>query len=126
MTLCLKALAEVPPHDMRTAEHLFSVLMACKTPGLPIQHAALHTVFNRDNEGKNPVIENLSPGEEAALLYIRRHRVCSELELRTVCGTKRVAGLMNRLMRKISAEGGQIIMKEGMSESGEVYRYVGL
>lgn len=125
MTLCLDGLSQVPPHDMRTAEHLFSVLMACKMPGLPIQYYRRDNTDKRDMTRKGLVIAGLSPAEEATLYYIQRHRVCTELELRPVCGTRRVAGLMNRLIRKISAEGWQVIVKEGMSESGEVYRYAG-
>lgn len=125
MNLCLNALAEVPTHDIRTAEYLFSILMACKKPGLPMDYSRRDNTEKSKTTDKGPLISDLTPVEEAAYHYIRRHRVCSELDLRPICGTRRIAGLMNRLIRKISAEGWQIIMKDGMSESGEVYRYAG-
>ncbi|NLV26099.1 MAG: hypothetical protein GXY48_02870 [Methanomicrobiales archaeon] len=125
LTLCLDALEKVPPHDQKMAENLFSVLMACKTPGLPVRYTIHDQTRDNYPSGKPLAIPGLTPAEESVLTYIRRHRVCSELELRSVCGTKRVAGLMNRLMRKTMAGGWQVLMKEGVSESGEVYRYEG-
>lgn len=125
MALCLDALTEVPPHEIRLAEHLFSVLMACKTPGLPVRRLTIKKVSEPVSPVRCFIIPGLTPTEDGLLQYIRRHRVCSELELRQVCGTCRVAGLMNRLIRKTSSAGWQILIKEGITESGEIYRYAG-
>ncbi|PWR75160.1 tetratricopeptide repeat protein [Methanospirillum stamsii] len=125
MILCLKALAHVPAQEKKMADHLFSLLMSCKTPGLPVRYTFDNPEQEKSNFSRSLTIPGLTSAEEAVLQYMRRHLVCSELELRTVCGTKRIAGLMNRLMRKTSAGGWQILMKEGITESGEVYRYAG-
>lgn len=126
MRFCIEGLAEVPPQEEKVAESLFSILMACKTPGLPMSYPGSGKIGTTRQEPKNPLpLSCLTPAEEAAVLHLMRHRVSTELELREITGTKRVAGLMNRLIRKISTEGWQVVVKEGFSESGEVYRYVG-
>ncbi|MDD1723518.1 MAG: hypothetical protein LUQ07_00145, partial [Methanospirillum sp.] len=126
MRFCLDGLTEVSPHEEKVAESLFSILMACKTPGLPMSYPGTRKTGTTPPVQKKPLpLSGLNPAEEAAVLHLMRHRVSTELELREITGTKRVAGLMNRLIRKISTEGWQVVVKEGFSESGEVYRYVG-
>ena len=57
--------------------------------------------------------------------FIRSHRKASEMDLRKVLGTRRVVGIVNRLISKATAQGIMLIEKKGVSEDGEVYEYSG-
>lgn len=128
---CLKGLAIVPSSSERVAEYLYAVLMACKTQGLPF-YEDIWQENSSDPDGQvNTLsrtpddIRDLDPVEETILNYLKKHRLCHEMDLRAVAGTRRVPGLVNRLIRKAEKQGMRIVKKEGYSEFGEVYRYVG-
>jgi hypothetical protein len=46
------------------------------------------------------------------------------MELRSLLGTRRVAGIINEIIRKAGEEGISIIEKRGISENGEIYAWV--
>ena len=118
------------PVDATTlAESLFALLVASKTQVLPDY---LPSQICPTTKKPGPIstesrltLSWLDPGEEAIVEYLRKHRVCNEMDLRRVAGTRRVAGLMNRIMRKANEQGVHLAEKEGYSEFGEVYRYAG-
>ncbi len=125
----LAGLAIVPVDATTIAESLFALLIASKTQVLP-DH--LPSRINQIAKTPCPVstgnqisLSWLDPGEESVVEYLRKHRVCNEMDLRRVAGTRRVAGLMNRIMRKAEEQGVHLADKEGYSEFGEVYRYAG-
>jgi tetratricopeptide (TPR) repeat protein len=65
-------------------------------------------------------------GQEAKILeFIRLHRTASEMELRKVLKTRRVVGIVNRLIQKGGAQGLLLIAKKGVGENGEAYEYTG-
>ncbi len=73
-----------------------------------------------------PIAERLmlTEKEEKALAFIREHAEAHEMELRSLLGTRRVAGIINEIIRKAGEEGISIIEKRGISENGEIYAWV--
>ena len=67
----------------------------------------------------------LSPVEARLVAFLREHRTATERELRTVLGTRRVAGLVNRLVRRAGEQGMVLIERRGTGDEGEEYVYVG-
>jgi hypothetical protein len=73
-----------------------------------------------------PIAERLmlTEKEEKALAFIREHAEAHEMELRSLLGTRRVAGIINEIIRKAGEEGISIIEKRGISENGEIYAWI--
>jgi hypothetical protein len=67
----------------------------------------------------------LSPEEARLVAFLREHRSATERELRTVLGTRRVAGMVNRLVRRAGEQGMTLIERRGTGDEGEEYVYVG-
>jgi tetratricopeptide (TPR) repeat protein len=70
-------------------------------------------------------LPGLTPEEEKILAFLRSHRKASERELRTLLGSRRVVGIVNRLVRKAASQGLSVLEKKGFGEDGEVYEYTG-
>lgn len=66
----------------------------------------------------------LTGKEQKAAAFIREHSEANEMELRSLLGTRRVAGIINEIIRKAGEEGISIIEKRGISENGEIYAWV--
>jgi hypothetical protein len=67
----------------------------------------------------------LTEQEQKIVTFLRSHRKASEMELRKILGTRRVVGIVNRLVEKAAAQGVSLIEKKGVGEDGEVYEYTG-
>jgi tetratricopeptide (TPR) repeat protein len=67
----------------------------------------------------------LDEQEQKIVDFLRSHRKATEMELRTVLGTRRIAGIVNRLVQKAARKGVTFIEKKGVGESGEIYEYTG-
>jgi tetratricopeptide (TPR) repeat protein len=67
----------------------------------------------------------LSDQERKIVEFLRLHRTASEMDLRKILGTRRVVGIVNRLIQKASSKGMILISKKGVGEDGEVYEYSG-
>ena len=67
----------------------------------------------------------LTQEEEKILAFLHTHRKASEVELRKLLGTRRVAGIVNRLVQKAASQGLSVLEKKGFGEDGEVYEYTG-
>ncbi|NLX48750.1 MAG: tetratricopeptide repeat protein [Methanospirillum sp.] len=67
----------------------------------------------------------LSPEESRVVAFLREHRSATEHDLRAVLGTRRVAGLVNRLIRRAGSQGMSLIERKGAGDEGEEYVYVG-
>ena len=68
---------------------------------------------------------SLSPEEARLVEFLREHRSATERELRAVLGTRRVAGLVNRLIRRAGEQGVALVERRGTGDEGEEYAYVG-
>ena len=67
----------------------------------------------------------LTPDEEKIVAFLRSHRKASEVDLRKLLGTRRVVGIVNRLVQKAASQGLSVLEKKGFGEDGEVYEYTG-
>lgn len=67
----------------------------------------------------------LSEAETKLVAFLREHRTATERELRAVLGTRRVAGLVNRLARRAAEQGMTLVERRGTGDEGEEYVYVG-
>jgi tetratricopeptide (TPR) repeat protein len=67
----------------------------------------------------------LDEQEQKIVLFLRSHRKATEMELRTLLGTRRVVGIVNRLVQKATRKGVNLIEKKGVGEKGEIYEYTG-
>jgi hypothetical protein len=67
----------------------------------------------------------LSEQEQKIVGFLRSHRKATEMELRTLLGTRRVVGIVNRLVQKAVKQGVHLIEKKGVGENGEIYEYTG-
>ncbi|MDD1712606.1 MAG: hypothetical protein LUQ69_05505 [Methanoregulaceae archaeon] len=67
----------------------------------------------------------LDEREQMIVSFLQAHGKASEMDLRTLTGTRRVVGVVNRLMQKASAKGMMMIEKKGIGKDGEVYEYCG-
>jgi tetratricopeptide (TPR) repeat protein len=67
----------------------------------------------------------LSEPEQKIVSFLRSHRKATEMELRTLLGTRRVVGIVNRLVQKAVKQGVHLIEKKGVGENGEIYEYTG-
>jgi tetratricopeptide (TPR) repeat protein len=67
----------------------------------------------------------LDEQEQKIVLFLRSHRKATEMELRTLLGTRRVVGMVNRLVQKAARKGVTLIEKKGVGENGEIYEYTG-
>lgn len=131
--LCLSGMDVMPAHAGAIhLEDYLDLLRRCKelaladSPVLQEQPVAEKRVFV-PSPAHEPETErlDLSEQEQKIVSFLRLHRKASEMELRTLLGTRRVAGVVNRLVQKAALQGMNLIAKSGMGEDGEVYEYIG-
>jgi tetratricopeptide (TPR) repeat protein len=70
-------------------------------------------------------LPGLSEQEQKIVAFLRSHRQASEMDLRKLLGTRRVAGIVNGLVRKAALQGISLIGKKGVGRDGEIYEYTG-
>ena len=75
--------------------------------------------------GEEEILPNLDDREKKLLAFLREHREATEMDLRSVLDTRRVAGIVNGLLAKTAEFGVTLIEKRGVGERGEIYGYVG-
>jgi hypothetical protein len=126
---CLCGLDVMPGHARTIKpENFLNLIRACKersVTDLPIINAP-HIKKQVAPEPPAPADQlNLSEPEQKIVEFLRVHRKASEMDLRTLLGTRRVVGIVNKLIKKASAQGLVIIGKKGVGEGGEIYEYLG-
>ncbi len=77
-----------------------------------------------DQPGITELLE-LDEREKWIVEFLKVHRTANELDLRKMLGTRRVAGMINRIVQKGSAQGIRVIERKGIGSEGEIYEYVG-
>ncbi|MDK2973875.1 MAG: hypothetical protein PWP08_246 [Methanofollis sp.] len=111
----------------KNLNEFFDLIRRCKEatvaerPVLPFRTAA----SGRPADAEAEPDLGLDEREEALVAFLRQHRESNEEELRKVLDTRRVSGMINRLIKKASDAGVSLIEKKGMGEHGEVYLYCG-
>jgi predicted HTH transcriptional regulator len=68
---------------------------------------------------------DLDEQEQKIVEFLRSHKKATETELRKALNTRRVVGIINRLIQKAAARNVTIIDKKGVGDDGEVYEYAG-
>ena len=74
---------------------------------------------------QNSVLSFLDERESKVFIFLKEHREATEMDLRAVLETRRVAGIVNSMLAKLAEHGISLIEKRGVGERGEVYGYVG-
>jgi tetratricopeptide (TPR) repeat protein len=67
---------------------------------------------------------SLNEKEAKVAAFLREHKETHEMELRSLLGTRRVAGVVNEIIRKAQEQGVSVIERRGVSENGEIYAWV--
>ncbi len=126
---CLQGLDILPAYStcIATADFV-AVLGRCKERAivdLPVMNDAEGAAGISAGEVPQVRISGLDPQEEKILVFLKLHRRASEADLRKLLGTRRVTGIMNRLIAKSVAQGVRLVAKRGNGEQGEIYEYTG-
>ena len=128
---CLVGLDLFPAHagELRL-DDLYALLTRCKEeavldrPVLGRTRSAVAAVYEPPAPPPEAAL-SLSPDEARVVAFLREHQTATERELRAVLGSRRVAGLVNRLIRRAGETGTTLIERRGAGDEGEVYVYVG-
>jgi hypothetical protein len=111
-------------------EDFLRIIRDCKDRSIA-DRPVIHEQRVRSHTGAVPTEKVLSDQlgltqeEEKILAFLHTHRKASEVELRKLLGTRRVAGIVNRLVQKAASQGLSVLEKKGFGEDGEVYEYTG-
>ena len=126
----LRGLDVLPPFSTQIGtDDFIGLLSACKERSLtdlPVLPPRITTSPQTADTSTPPeVLLGLDEKETAILEFLRAHRTGSEMDLRAVVQTRRVTGLVNRIIQKGAEKGVRIIEKKGIGENGEIYEYIG-
>ena len=128
---CLSGMDVMPAYTRAIhLEDFLNLIRSCKEKSVadrPIMN--VHQVKKRavTSPPAQVITDQLGLTEQEAkiLEFIRLHRTANEMELRKVLGTRRVVGIVNRLIQKATVQGLLLIAKKGVGEEGEAYEYTG-
>ncbi|MFZ1126881.1 tetratricopeptide repeat protein [Methanoregula sp.] len=131
MENCLCGIDVLPayPRECRTDDFLILVhrtkeQMLTDSPVIKAPRSEKPAAARQSVEALTEVMA-LSVPEQKILAFLVAHKRASETDLRRLLGTRRVAGIVNILIRKAKAQGIMLLEKKGMSAEGEVYEYCG-
>lgn len=126
---CLCGMDVMPAHTtLIQPEDFLRLIRACKEKSVADRPIMNTPQVNRKPAAPAPsVIDqlDLDEQEQKIVLFLRSHRKATEMELRTLLGTRRVVGIVNRLVQKAARKGIHLIEKKGVGENGEIYEYTG-
>ncbi|MDO5844316.1 MAG: hypothetical protein Q4Q53_04115 [Methanocorpusculum sp.] len=89
-----------------------------------LDKAAAELQIIDDGEAEE-ILPDLDEREKKAVEFLKEHREATEMDLRAILETRRVAGIINGIMDKTSSVGILLIEKRGVGERGEIYGYIG-
>ncbi|MHB8164159.1 MAG: tetratricopeptide repeat protein [Methanoregula sp.] len=128
---CLSGMDVMPAHTRAIhLEDFLTLIRACKEKSVadrPIMNVPQVKKRAAASQPAQVITDQLGLTEQEAkiLEFIRLHRTANEMELRKVLGTRRVVGIVNRLIQKAEAQGLLLIAKKGVGEDGEGYEFTG-
>ncbi|MDO9034423.1 MAG: tetratricopeptide repeat protein [Methanoregula sp.] len=128
---CLSGMDVMPAHTRAIhLEDFLNLIRTCKEKSVadrPIMNVPQAKKRAPASAPAQVITDQLGLTEHEAkiLEFIRLHRTANEMELRKVLGTRRVVGIVNRLIQKAAAQGLLLIAKKGVGEDGEAYEYTG-
>ena len=127
---CLCGMDVIPAHATGIRhEDFLRLIKSCKESSV-----ADRPVMNAARSHRKPAVPpppsiadelGLDLQEQKIVQFLRLHRRATEMELRTLLGTRRAGGIVNRLVQKAAAKGLDLIAKKGVGEKGEIYEYTG-
>jgi hypothetical protein len=126
---CLCGIDVMPVHaTLILPEDFIRLIRACKEKSVADRPIMNVPQAQRKTAAPAPSVTDqlgLDEQEQKIIVFLRSHRKATEMELRTLLGTRRIAGIVNRLVQKAARKGVSIIEKRGVGENGEVYEYTG-
>ena len=127
---CLRGLDIVPPGSSHIRpEDFIEMIRTCKEQTLSdipaIAPRRADTGKDERDEALQNFIDSCDEQEKVIIEFLRKHREASEMDLRKLLNTRRVVGIMNRIMQKGASSGYSIIVKKGSGKGGEIYAYTG-
>ena len=129
--LCLSGIDTMPAHTKMIRLGDFLTLVGnCKEQALadrPVIHDRPGPVSSATVPPAEVIADQLGLTEQEQKIvgFLRLHRKANEMELRTLLGTRRVVGIVNRLIQKAASREISLIEKKGMGKEGEIYEYTG-
>ncbi|MDD1716358.1 MAG: hypothetical protein LUQ01_05110, partial [Methanolinea sp.] len=126
---CLSGLDVLPAtSQIIRADDFLTLVKRCKERSLcdlPVMGMAARDLTGGDVKEGDPERDlDLDGPERKIVEFLKTHRQASEMDLRTLLGSRRVVGIVNRIIQKASGKGLRIIEKKGIGEHGEIYEYV--
>jgi tetratricopeptide (TPR) repeat protein len=127
---CLRGLDIVPADSRHIGPADFlDLLTSCKNEAvcdIPVmERRGEITVPKESREILDQFLAGCDPQEKTIIEFLFEHREASEMDLRRLLNTRRVAGVVNRIIQKAAEKGLVIIEKRGTGEGGEIYAYIG-
>ncbi|MCU0632606.1 MAG: hypothetical protein MUC66_06490 [Methanolinea sp.] len=125
---CLEGLDYIPPGSRNIHPEDFLVLLEeCKRRSLCDLPVLAHASMPDEQGGGAPdspeLHLDLDETERKIVDFLKTHHQASEMDLRLLLGTRRVGGMVNRIMQKAAAGGLIVIEKRGVGKDGEIYAY---
>jgi tetratricopeptide (TPR) repeat protein len=127
---CLRGLDVLPFQSLciSTADFL-DLIRTCKEKSLTdepvLKKSDEKQVRNEPGQPGIAELLELDEREKWIVEFLKVHRTANELDLRKMLGTRRVAGMINRIVQKGSTQGIRVIERKGIGSEGEIYEYVG-
>jgi tetratricopeptide (TPR) repeat protein len=127
---CLRGIDVVPSLSSHIRpEDFLELIRACKEQTLSdipvMEQRKEDTGMNEREEALAKFIDSCDDQERKIIEFLRTHREASEMDLRQLLNTRRVVGIMNRIMQHGASSGFVLIVKKGSGQGGEVYAYNG-
>jgi len=129
--VCLKGIDVLPVHAQAIRlDDFLTLIHECKEHALA-DRPVMDLTTGRQKSAEIPAIQpvqnalDLDETEQKVVEFLRSHKRATEIELRKTLGTRRVGGIINRIIRKAADKNLKIIEKRGVGEDGEVYEYAG-
>ena len=128
---CLCGIEVLPPHSRTCrAEDFLDLIARTKeqmVADMPVMARPPAEKAAGSGEALRSMMDRmaLSVAEQKIVAFLATHKRANETDLRRLLGTRRVAGMVNMLIRKARAQGIMLVEKKGMSAEGEVYDYCG-
>lgn len=127
---CLRGLDIVPPLSSHIRpEDFVEMIRNCKEQTLSdipvMEQRKVDIGKDEREEALQKFIDSCDEQERMIIDFLRTHREASEMDLRQLLNTRRVVGIMNRVMQKSASSGFAIIVKKGSGQGGEIYAYTG-
>jgi tetratricopeptide (TPR) repeat protein len=124
---CLAGIDVLPCYPARIrVEDFMDVLSRLKGRALAERPVIVETQVEEEEQKTDAYdLSFLDQRESAVFIFLKEHREATEMDLRAVLETRRVAGIVNSMLAKLAEHGISLIEKRGVGERGEVYGYVG-